>query len=64
MTIYDDSVACRLAAGFETAMRLMKVTAVKDARLFARAGAFRNEERILFFIKRGANLLNDRLVSL
>ncbi len=52
-----------LQQDFETAMGLMKVPAVQDARLFARAGAFGNEKRILFFIERGSNLLNDRLVG-
>ena len=43
MAIYDDSIARWLAAGFETAMSLVQVTAVQDALLLARAGTFGNE---------------------
>ena len=58
MALDHDSVACGTAAGFEAAMRLMKIAAVQDASPFARASAFGNEERVFFFFQRGPNLLN------
>src|ERR1700722_14656619 len=63
MSVYDDGVVDWFAARFETAMGFMKIPTVQDTRLLARASTFGDEKRILFFIERGPNLLNDRLLD-
>jgi hypothetical protein len=63
MTVDNDGVACRAAATFETAVSLVKIAAVKDARFLAGARPLRNEKRVFLFVERGPYLIDDWFVG-